>query len=326
MKRRKFIAGLGGAAAWPVGAWAQQRAMPVVGYLSGLSSTALPAYLAAFRQGLEVAGYVEGRNVNIEYRWAESLYDRLPMLAGDLVRRQVKVIAATGGTPSPFAAKAATSTIPVVFLTGGDPIKLGLVSSINRPGGNLTGVSWLSNTIVAKRLELLREMVPTIATIGVLSNPLNPNALPETAELEVAARSLGFQMLVQNASSESGIDAAFTFFVQNHVGAVVIAGDPFFAARHDQIAALAVRHAIPTGHDVRSGVSVGGLMSYGASITDTYRQVGLYTGRILRGENPADMPVQQATKFELVINLKTAKSLGLTIPPKLLFTADEVIE
>jgi putative tryptophan/tyrosine transport system substrate-binding protein len=327
MRRREFISLLGGAvAAWPLVVRAQQPAIPVIGYLSGFSSTAFPPYLAAFRDGLTAAGYVEGRNVAIEYRWAESQYDRLAGLAADLVRRRVTVIVATGVTASPVAAKAATTTIPIVFLTGGDPIKLGLVSSFNRPDGNLTGVTWLSNTMAAKRLEFLRELMPGAATIGLLVNPANPNASSETADVQAAARALGLQMPVANASSERDIDAAFAGFVQARVNAIFIGGDPFFTSRRVQVAVLAARHAIPTGHDARSNAEAGGLMSYGADIVDAYRQVGLYAGRILKGEKPADLPVQQSVKFELVLNLKTAKTLGLEVPAKLLALADAVIE
>ena len=324
--RRAFISLLSSAAAWPLAARAQQPAMPVIGYLSGFSSTAFPPYLAAFRDGLNATGYVEGRNVAIEYRWAESEYDRLPGLAADLVRRKVTLIVATGVTASPVAAKAATTTIPIVFLTGGDPIKLGLVSSFNRPDGNLTGVTWLSNTMAAKRLELLRELMPGATTIGLLVNPANPNALSEPTDVQAAARALGLQIPVANASSERDIDAAFAGFVQARVNAIFIGGDPFFTSRRVQVAVLAARHAIPTSHDSRSSAEAGGLMSYGADIVDAYRQVGLYTGRILKGERPADLPVQQSVKFELVLNLKTAKTLSLEVPAKLLALADAVIE
>ena len=327
MKRREFITLLGGAAAaWPVVGRAQQAGMPVIGYLSGFASTAFPPYLAAFRHGLEAASYVEGRNVAIEYRWADSQYDRLPALAADLVRRQVTMIVATGVTASPLAAKAATATIPIVFLGGGDPIKLGLVSSFNRPTGNLTGVTWLNNTMAAKRLELLHLLVPAAKTIGLLVNPANPNASAETADILVAARALGLQMLIQNASTDRDIDAAFAGFVQARVGALFIGGDPLFTSRRDQVVALAARHALPTCHDNRPVAETGGLMSYGASTIDAYRQVGLYAGRILNGEKPGELPVQQSVKFEMVINLKTAKALGLTVPDKLIALADEVIE
>jgi len=327
LKRREFIALLGGAAAaWPLAARAQQAALPVIGYLSSLSPTSFPSYQAAFRAGLAAAGYVEGRNVTIEYRWAESQYERLPALAADLVRRQVVVIVATGGTASPLAAKAATGAIPVVFVSGGDPVKLGLVASFNRPGANITGATWLNNTMAAKRLELLREMAPRVETISLLVNPSNPNAADEAADLQAAARALGRQMHVENAQSHGDIDAAFSGFVRVRADALFIAADPFLNNRNTQLVVLAARNALPTSFPTRTGVEAGGLMSYGASPPDTYHQVGLYAGRILKGEKPADLPVQAPTKYELVLNLKTAKALGLTVPPMLLARADEVIE
>jgi putative ABC transport system substrate-binding protein len=326
MRRRDFITLLSGAAAWPLGARAQQGAMPVIGYLSGLSPRGFPSYIAAFRDGLAVAGYVEGRNVAVEYRWAESQYERLPALATDLVRRDVTVIVATGVTASPLAAKAATAVIPIVFVTGGDPVRLGLVASFNRPGGNVTGVTWLNNTMSAKRLELLCEVVASGSTIGLLFNPANPNAPAETADLEAAARALGRRTHVENAASDGEIDTAFSGFARAGVKALFIAGDPFLNSRNTQLVVLAARHALPTSFPTRTGVAAGGLMSYGASPPAAYRQVGVYTGRILKGERPADLPVHQLEKFELVINLKTAQAFGLEMPTKLLALADEVIE
>ncbi|MFL5030660.1 MAG: ABC transporter substrate-binding protein [Xanthobacteraceae bacterium] len=326
MRRREFITLLGGATAWPLTVMAQQGAMPVIGYLSGLSAKGFPSYLAAFRDGLAVAGYVEGRNVAIDYRWAEGQYDRLPAFAADLVRRQVNVIAATGVTASPLAAKAATAAIPIVFVTGGDPVKLGLVASFNRPGPNVTGVTWLNNTMAAKRLELLCEVATGGTAVSLLFNPANPNTSAETADLETAARALGYQTHVESAASDREIDAAFSGFAQARVRAVFIAGDPFLNSRNTQLVVLAARHALPTSFPTRTGVVAGGLMSYGASPPDAYRQVGLYTGRILNGERPADLPVHQLAKFELVINLKTAQALGHDLQAKLLALADEVIE
>jgi putative tryptophan/tyrosine transport system substrate-binding protein len=328
MKRRAVLSLLGAAAVgWPHMARAQQQSgMPVIGYLSGFSSAAVPQLLAAFRDGLGTVGYVEGRNVAIEYRWAESQYEKLPVLAADLVRRQVNVIAATGVTASGVAAKGATTVIPIVFATGGDPVKLGLVASLNRPGGNVTGITWLSNTMAAKRLELLRELLPQAKSIGFLVNPGNPNMPSETDDVQTAAAALGLRLLVGKAGKEDEIDSAFAGFVQARVDAVFTAGDPFFSARRVQIAILAARHVIPLCSDNRLTAEAGGLMSYGANTVEMYRVVGLYTGRVLKGEKPADLPVQQLAKFELVLNLRTAKTLGLEIPAKLLALADAVIE
>jgi putative ABC transport system substrate-binding protein len=327
MHRRKVITLLGGAAAaWPVAARAQQPALPVIGYLSGQPAAEAEALLIAFRRGLNETGYVEHRNVGIEYRWAGGQYDRLPAFAADLVRRQVSVIVATGSSAPALAAKAATATIPIVFATGGDPVKLGLVSSFNRPGSNVTGVSFLVNALGTKRLELLHELVPAATAIGYLVNPTNPNAQSETSDVQAAARMLGLQLHVENASDDREIDAAFPRFVQQRVGALYVAGDAFFLARRDHLSALAARHALPASYSVRDNVVAGGLMSYGTSIIDAFRQAGVYAGRVLKGEKPADLPVMQPTKFEFVINLKTAKALGLDVPAKLLALTDEVIE
>jgi putative ABC transport system substrate-binding protein len=327
MRRREFITLLGGAAAWPLAAHAQQAKAPTVGVLGSESADLFADRLGAFHKGLGDAGYVEGRNVVIEYRWAETRYDRLPQMASDLVSRQVDVIAAMGGVPAALAAKAATATIPIVFAIGGDPVAISLVSSLSRPGGNLTGVTNLNMEVVPKRLELLHELVPTASTIGVFVNPNNPTvAEPNARELQAAARVLGLQVRLLHAGAEPDLGMLFTTLAPLRVGALVITNDPFLNSHAQQLAALATRYAIPAIHSFRSFPAAGGLASYGASVIDEYRIAGSYAGRILKGEKPPDLPVQQSTKVELVINLKTAKALGLTVPPSLLATADEVIE
>jgi putative ABC transport system substrate-binding protein len=326
VRRREFISLFGGAAAWPLAARAQQPAMPVVGFMNIFSPENVPQWVAAFRQGLKEIGFVEGQNVAVEYRWAHGQYERLPELAAELVRRQVTVIAATGGDPSPQVAKAATQTIPIVFTANGDPVGNGLVASLNRPGGNVTGFTIFGPAAASKRLQLLHELVPQAAAISFLMNPTNPNGEIETRATETAARSLGKEMLVLGASSELELDTAFAAMAQERVGALLVGSDPFFFWQRDHVAGLAARHRIPAIYDLREFAQTGGLMSYGNSLTNLYRQVGVYVGRILKGEKPADLPVLQSTKFELVINLKTAKALGLDVPPTLLARADEVIE
>jgi putative ABC transport system substrate-binding protein len=326
MQRREFITLLGGAAAWPLAARAQQQAMPVVGLLTSRAPGDALELLAAFRQGLKDAGFVERQNVVIEYRFAENRNERLAALAADLVHRQVAVIAATS-TPAALAAKAATTTIPIVFETGGDPIQLGLVASLNRPGGNVTGVTQTNVEIAPKRLQLLHELVPTARVMALLVNPANP-ALAETAtkEVQAAARTLGLELHVLNASTERDFDEVFAKLIQLRAGGLVIGPDPFFTSQREQLAALAVRYAVPAVSETREFTAAGGLLSYGADVTDAYRLAGDYTGQVLKGGKSADLPVQQATKVEMYINLKTAKALGITVPLPLSGRANELIE
>jgi putative ABC transport system substrate-binding protein len=325
MKRRAFITLLGGAAAWPLAARAQQPAMPVIGFLSARSQGEDANVMATFHRGLKEAGYVEGQNLAIEYRWANGQNDRLPAMAADLVRRQVSVIVANG--PATQAAKAATTTIPIVFYIGADPITLGLVASLNRPGGNLTGVTNVNVELNSKRLELLHELVPTATTLAALINPNNATpAETQSRDLQSAASTLRLQLQILRASTERDFDAVFATLAQLRAGGLAIGGDGFFVSRSEQLAALALRHGVPAIFQFRPFVAAGGLMSYGGSGEDQFRQVGVYTGRILKGEKPADLPVQQNSKVELIVNLKTAKALGLAVPLALLTRADEVIE
>ena len=326
MKRRTFIAALGGAAAWPLVARAQQPAMPIVGFLDSRSPEALVDRLRAFRQGLKDTGYVEGENVTIIYRWADNQLDRLPVLAAELVHRPVMVIASSGGLPPALAAKATTTTIPIAFLSADDPVRRGLVASLARPGGNLTGINFLNNELGTKQLELLRELVPTTARVALLLNPANPTGAEVTNDVEAAARALGVQIQVVHASTSREIDAAFASFVRERPDALFVISDPFFNARRVQLALLAGRHGVPAIYSGREYAEAGGLMSYGSDIADAYRQLGVYAGRILKGAKPADMPVVQSTKFELVINAQTARMLDLAVSPSLLARADEVIE
>jgi putative ABC transport system substrate-binding protein len=325
--RRKLIAALGSAAAvWPLAAPAQQSAMPVVGFLSAPSAAPYMQYVAAIHQGLKEAGYVEGQNVRFEYRWADGHYDRLPALAADLVRRRVDVIAATGG-PAALAAKASSVTIPIVFRIAADPIAAGLVASLSRPGGNVTGVTSLNLEVGPKRLEFLHELLPSATIMAALVNPTNPsNAEILSRDLQATARLVGLQLHLLHASSDADIDAVFATLTELRAGGLVIGTDALFTSRNEKLAALTLRYRIPTIYQWREFVAAGGLMSYGGSSTDSYRLAGVYTGRILKGEKPADLPVQQATKLELFINNKTAKALGIDIPPTLLALADEVID
>jgi ABC-type uncharacterized transport system substrate-binding protein len=327
VKRREFITLLGGAAApWPLVARAQQPAMPVVGFLGTASAGPFAHLVAGLRRGLQETGFIEGRNVAIEYRWAEGQYDRVPALAADLVRREVAVIVTVGGEPSVAAAKAATATIPIVFNTGTDPVKLGLVASLARPGGNLTGVNIFTTELTEKRLGLLRDLVPAATTIAVLLNPNFSEAAANVLESEGAAKAIGKQVVIFNASSDAEIETAFANIVQAQCRALLVGADPFFNSRRGLIVALAARHAIPAIYEWREFAEAGGLISYGTSLVEAYRQQGIYAGRILKGEKPAELPVVQLSKFELVINLNTSKALGLAIPPGVLAIADEVIE
>jgi putative tryptophan/tyrosine transport system substrate-binding protein len=326
-RRRDFITLLGGAAAaWPLAARAQQPAMPTIGFLGPASADGYASYVESFRQGLSAAGFVEGRNVAVEYHWADNQLDRLPALAAELVAHRVTVIATGGATAAALAAKAATSSIPIVFAIGADPVKFGLVASMNRPGGNVTGVSFLANTLVAKQLQLLQGLLPAYGVIGVLVNPGNPNAVSDSTQAQAAATSLRLKVHVVHTVAERDFDAAFDDLGRAQASAVLVFPDALFTDVRGRLVDLAIRHKLPVLYPERSYVEAGGLMSYGSSRTDAFREAGIYVGRILRGEKPSDLPVIQASKFELVINLKTAKALSLEIPPTLLALADEVIE
>ena len=327
MRRREFIRLLSGAAAaWPFTVHAQQPPMPVVGFLNAASPGPLRQQVAAFREGLKESDYVEGRNVAVEYRWAEGQYDRLPALVADLVRQQVSVIVSGGGAPAVLAAKAATTTIPIVFSIGADPVVLGLVASLNRPGGNITGVYQFTSGLEAKRLGLLHEMIPKATPIAVLVNPNFADAESQLRDVQEAAARLEVQLVIVRANAESDFDAAFSTLVRQRAGALLVCSSPFFNGRREQLVVLAARHAVPAIFEWRDFATAGGLMSYGTSLADAYRQVGVYAGQILRGAKPVDLPVVQSTKFELVINLSTAKALGLEVPPTLAARADELIE
>jgi putative ABC transport system substrate-binding protein len=327
MRRRDFITLIGGAAtAWPLAARAQQRAIPLIGFLHSASPGPFATAVDGFRQGLSETGFIEGQNVAIEYRWAEGQYDRLPALAADLVGRQVSVIVAVAGNAPALAAKAATTSIPIVFVSGGDPVSGGLVASLNRPGGNVTGVSWVATALVLKQLELLHRSVGNPALIGALVNPSYPDHGVQLGELREGANAINQEINIVQAATAHDIDMAFVSLVQKGANALIVVNDPFFVSRRDQIVALAARHRMPAMYFSREFAAAGGLLSYGASLVDAARQGGIYTGKILKGEKPTDLPVMQSTKFEFVINLKTAKNLDLEIPPTVLATADEVIE
>ena len=326
MRRREFIAGLGAAVSLPLAAYAQQPAMPVVGFLSSRSPGESDAVALAFRQGLAHAGFVVGQNVAVEYRWAEGNYDRLPALAAELVGLKVAAILAAGGPPSALAAKHATSTIPVIFSASDDPVGLGLVASLSRPGGNVTGMSVFNSTLAAKRFGILHEMVPSAKIIAYLANPANPSYRLEIQAVKEAAQTVGIDLRVLEASNDQEVEAAFARLAELQAGAIVVSGEPYFDSRRAAIVALAAKYAVPASYSWRENVLMGGLLSYGTTLIDSYRNAGVYSGRILKGEKPADLPVIQPTKFEMTLNLKTAKTLGLTIPPALLTGADEVIE
>jgi putative ABC transport system substrate-binding protein len=327
MRRREFIAILAGAAGtWSLDTLAQQSAFPVVGFLSSASPKPYADRVAGFRKGLDETGYVEGRDLAIEFRWAQGQYDRLPVFAVDLVRQKVAAIISSGGDVAALAAKAATSSIPIVVVTGSDPVKAGLVASFNRPGGNVTGASFVATELETKRLELLRDLVPSTAVIGVLINPTNPAAESRSKDLQMAARTLDRDIHIVNASNEGDLEAAFATLTQKPAGALLVSTDSFFTSQRDRLVALATQYALPTIYPWREFVEAGGLMSYGPIINEVYRQAGIYTGRILKGEKPADLPFVRPTKFELVVNMKTAKALGLTLPALFLARADEVIE
>jgi putative tryptophan/tyrosine transport system substrate-binding protein len=325
MRRREFITLLGGAAAWPLAARAQQPAMPVIGFLSNIPPESYARVMPSFRQGLKETGFVEGQNVAFDYHWTSSEHD-LPALAAAMVTRKPTVILAWGGTASTLALKNATATIPIIFLIGADPVRFGLVASLSRPGGNLTGVTSLSNSLTAKQLEMLHELVPNATTVGLLVNPRNPNAEFDTKDVRAGADLLGISLIVVKAGNEDEINTAITSSAEHRVAAMLVASDLFFLRRRTQIVALSARYALPTMYDRPEYVAAGGLMSYGSNRNEIFRQAGTYAGRMLRGEKPSELPVQQATKFELVINVQTAKALGFTIPPTLLARADEVIE